>query len=117
MKIELNNPKKIKIPFNILYGDKIHDPYSKLGYYLQSVLDTKSQINVSKIWINNETQAKFDELLLEYIMKKDKCGKKSAKVKLGWWNLMSSPANDIVNEWSLKTDYIYVEEDYENIPD
>lgn len=111
MKTELNNPTKVKIPFEILYGDKKCSPYYKLGIYIQSIFDTDKQIDVSKIWVNSKTELKIDELLLEYMVKIGKYTKAYAKRSLGMVKLQGGPAMDYNNSFNLEDDYIYLEED------
>lgn len=109
---ELKNPIKIKIPFKLLEC-KNTNPLYQLGYYLQATLDTNLLINVTKIWINQQTDRKIDNLLINFIMKSQKISNKLARQHLGIVKLMQGPSIDLYNDLNLEDDYIYIEEDYD----
>lgn len=113
MKTELKNPKKFKIPFETIKGDKEYCPMGKLGYILKAYLDIEGLIDVSKIWVNKNTENKLNDIILEYLTKVKKLNKTRAKQSLGWYNLSIGPAVDIDNMFNLDDDYMYIEEDVE----
>jgi hypothetical protein len=109
---------KHKIPWNLVLSTSKKDlcPMTKIGYYLKAVTDVDDseilkQIDVTKIWISKETEEKLDKAIFEYLYLQCK-NKKEAQSNLGWYKLNVGPAVDIISDFNLETDYIYLTENY-----
>lgn len=100
--------KKIKIPYELLETNskKDHCPMSKIAYILKAFLETDEQINVTRIWINKETENNLKNYFLKWLEKQNRT-KSQAKSQLGWYILQVGPAVDIKDEKALETDYLY----------
>lgn len=112
MKDELLNPVRLKLPFELLKGDKEDDPLNKLGYFLQAALDTTGKINISKVWMNKSTDEILDKLIVEYFRKIRKMANDDAHKQLNMYKLAFGPAVDYLDTFLLEDGYIYIEEDF-----
>lgn len=116
MKTKLNNPKKIYYPDNFfeqLSKKTKLDILTRFGMWLASELELKEgkQINVSKIWITENTDNILKKIM--YDQTKRKYGAKQARNMISWAFFASGPAVDMNNNFNTDDTYILVEEDWE----
>ncbi len=102
---------KIKIPYELIEPSKKDCPMTKLAYIIKETqaLEINDKIDVTKIWVNSETEKKLDELFLKFIKKNCKT---RFQQELSWYKLIVGPSCDVENSKNLETDYIYLEKDY-----
>lgn len=105
---------KVKIPWDLITSKykKETSPLNKLGQYLKAALnmDDDEQIDVTKIYVNKQTEDKLDELMLNYLKKT--YSSTGAKKALSYGKLFSYPACDYDNTYNLMDGYVYVKDKY-----
>lgn len=106
---------KFKIPYELLktYSKNDLNPMSKIGYCLKSFLNLEGdeKIDVSKLWVNVNTDNTLENYFINYLQKQGK-GKKESKSNIGWYKLQLFPACDLNNIKNLEDNYIYVMPDF-----
>lgn len=100
---------ELLIPWKLLETKSKKDdcPMTKLAWYLQAVMEDDRKVDVTKIWVNDITYKKLENIVLDYF-KKNSLSVKDARGKVGMYLLNVGPAQDFNNIYLLKDDYIYL---------
>lgn len=108
--------KKIKYPDDfeeLLKGDKKCSPLDKLGWWLVKEIELPKDklIDVSKIWVTENTYDKLKDICVEYFKRVHKCSKVGAQKNTSMLLLMSAPAVDFDNKKETSDEYIVLMDD------
>ncbi len=99
----------IKIP-NKAYN-KNEMIFVTLCKLIKAKLLSNKKVDVTKVWINKNTEDKLKEDLKRYLSKEHKYSKKVLESNINWILLDIGFATDILNKKNLEDDYMYIMKD------
>lgn len=99
----------IQIPNEAYNKDDII--FITLSRLIRDKLPSNKRVDVTKVWINKNTEDKLKEDLKRYLSKEHKYSKSVLEKSVNWILLDIGFATDIQNKKNLKDDYMYIMKD------
>lgn len=99
----------VKIPDEAYNNNEII--FITLCQLIRAKLLSNKRVDVTKVWINKNTEDKLKEDLRRYLSKEYKYSKKVLEKSINWILLDIGFATDTENKKNLKDDYLYIMKD------